>query len=131
MSKVLRVLSILVAVLFALSSARWIIDPTGAAEGLGMTLLAGMGASTQIGDIGAFFLAVAVMIGLAQRRGQAHWLYPAAMLFGFAALMRTLASILGHAPFGTEFIVPEAIFCTILLASARMRSDESQGLGTA
>ena len=70
--------TILVGLMFLLTGINWIIDPSSAAEGLGMELLTGVGASTQIGDIGSFFFSIAVMIGLAQRPGRARWFYPAA-----------------------------------------------------
>jgi hypothetical protein len=124
MTMVFRVLSALIALMFLMTGINWIRDPASAAEGLGMELLTGLGASTQIGDISSFFLSIAAMIGLAQRRGQAHWFYPAAMLVGTAAVTRTLAYLTGNAAFGTEFIVPEILMTAILLMAARTRSGE-------
>jgi hypothetical protein len=124
MKMALRVLTVLVALQFGGFGIWWIVDPTAAAAELGMELLTGMGASTQIGDIGAFFLAMSAMIVLGQRQGQAHWFYPAAMLVGFAAATRTLAFLTGNAPFGLEFIAPEVIMAAILVAAARTRSRE-------
>ena len=80
------------------TGVQWILSPAAAAESLGMELLTGMGASTQIGDISAFFFAVSAMALLGQRQGQAHWLYPAALLVGTAAVTRTLAFLTGNAP---------------------------------
>jgi hypothetical protein len=121
---VVRVLSMLIGLMLLGTGVNWIIDPASAAESLGMTLLTGVGASTQIGDISAFFIALAAMIGLAQRRGESRWLYPATLLLVAAAVMRTLAWATGHAPFAPEFIVPEVVMAAILLAAARMRADE-------
>ncbi|MCH2172922.1 hypothetical protein MK489_19265 [Myxococcota bacterium] len=121
---VIRVLSFLPGLIFLVSGIRWIFDPTNAAQELGMDLLTGIGASTQIGDIGAFFVSGAVMIGLAQRHGQSHWFYPAALLVGSAAGMRTLAYGLGHADFATRFIVAEVVMAAILLAAAKSRAHE-------
>jgi hypothetical protein len=106
------------------SGLRWIVDPVGAAEALGMQLQSGAGASTQIGDIGALFVAVAVSIGLAQRPGQAHWLHPAALLLGLTATMRSLAWLTGNADFTSQFIVAEVVMAVILMAAARARSGE-------
>ena len=61
MKKTLRVLSILVGAMFLVQALRWLWDPGAAAEALGMELLTGVGASTQIGDIGAFFLSIAII----------------------------------------------------------------------
>lgn len=119
-----RVLSVLVGLMFLMTGINWIIDPASAAEGLGMELLQGVGASTQIGDLSSFFLSMAVMIGLAQRAGQRHWFYPAAMLVGTAAVTRTLAYLTGHAALGPQFIIPEILMTAILLLAARTRSGE-------
>ena len=57
-----------------------------------MPVLEGVAASTQLGDIGAFFLAAAVLVGLAQRPGQGALLLAPAIMVGCAAVMRTLSS---------------------------------------
>ena len=98
----------------------WLVNPEGAAESLGMELLSGIGASTQIGDLSAFFLATAIMIGLAQRPGESAWLYP----IGSAALMRTLAWALGHADFALAFILFEVGMTFVLVVTAILRADE-------
>jgi hypothetical protein len=120
-----RVLSGLVGLAMLVNGAGFLIDPAGAAAGLGMELLSGVGASTQIGDLSAFFLSIATFVALAQRRGAGHWLLPAAVLLGGAAVARTLTAAVGHAPFTAQFIVPEVIMATILIVAARLRRDEA------
>lgn len=125
MQTILRYLPLLIGAVFALSSIQWIVDPEAAAGSLGMDLLTGAGASTQIGDIGAFFVCVAAMIGLGQRQGHSQWLLGAAMLLGTAAVMRTLAWLAGHADFAVDMVAPEVLFAAILWAAARARADEA------
>ena len=125
MKKTLRVLSILVGVMFLVQGLGWLSDPGAAAEALGMELLTGVGASTQIGDIGAFFLSIAIMVGIAQRPGAGHWLYPAALLLFAAAVMRALAWATGSADFAPQFIAPEIVMGSILFLAARLRAEES------
>ncbi len=125
MKMTLRVLSILVGVVFLVQGLRWLWDPGAAAEALGMELLTGVGASTQIGDIGAFFLSIAIMVGIAQRPGAGHWLNPAALLLFAAAVMRTLAWTTGSADFAPQFIAPEIVMGSILFLAARLRAEES------
>ena len=120
-----RVLSGLVGLMMLVNGVRFLIDPAGAAAGLGMELLSGVGASTQIGDLSAFFFSIAIFIALAQRRGASHWLLPAAVLLGGAAVTRTLAAAVGHAPFAAQFIVPEVIMATLLVVAARLRANEA------
>ena len=120
-----RLVSIGIGVLFLVQGARWLLDPTGAAQGLGMDLLAGVGASTQIGDMGAFFVSLAIMIGLAQRPGASRWLHPPILLLCAAAVMRTLAWAVGPADLAPQFIVPEVVMAALLFWAARLRSDET------
>ncbi|MFP6641658.1 MAG: hypothetical protein VCC04_15545 [Myxococcota bacterium] len=116
---VLRVLAGLVALMFTVQGILWIAAPADVAESLGMPLLEGMGASTQIGDLGSFFLVGGLMMAVGQLPGRSRWLYPPAMLVFGAAVMRTLAALVGHADFAPEFIVPELIMGAILVATAR------------
>lgn len=120
-----RVLSGLVGLVMLGNGVRFLFDPAGAAAGLGMELLTGIGASTQIGDISAFFFSIALFVALAQRPGKGHWLIPAAVLLAAAAVTRSFTAIAGHAPFATQFIVPEVIMATILVVAARLRGDEA------
>jgi hypothetical protein len=120
-----RVLSGLVGLAMLVNGVGFLIDPADAAAGLGMELLSGVGASTQIGDISAFFFSIAIFVALAQRRAASYWLLPAAVLLGGAAVTRTLTAAIGHAPFAAQFIVPEVVMATILVVAARLRRDEA------
>ncbi len=124
MKKALRVLSIAIGLLSFASAMQFVFMPARVAERLGMSVLEGIGASTQLGDIGALFLAVAVFVGLAQRPGQARLLLAPAILLGCAAVMRTLVFLAGHAPFPPQYVVPELVMPALLVAAARAREDE-------
>ena len=130
MNLIFRILAGLVGLAMGLSGVRWIIDPAGSAAGLGMPLLEDMGASTQIGDFAAFFLAIGVFVAVAQRRGASRWLLAAALLLGLAATMRTLAFAFGHAPFGAIPIAAEVVMATILVTSARLRAGSEDAPAT-
>lgn len=121
----IRVLAGLNALFFFGLGMQWLFAPAAAAEGLGMPLLEGVAASTQIGDLGAFFIASAIMMGLGQRPGQSHWFYPPALLIGGAAIMRTLAALLGHAAFAPQLIVPEIVMVAILVAAAKLLVEDA------
>ena len=56
MDKALRILSVIGALPLAIIGLRWIFDPSGAAEGLQMTLLEGAARNSQIGDTTSFFV---------------------------------------------------------------------------
>lgn len=125
MKKALRIVSILIGLGALATSLRFVFAPASAAERLGMSLLEGAGVSTQLGDIGALFLAVAILVGLAQRPGHAGLLIAPAILLGSAAVMRTLAFVAGHAPLPAQFVVPEVAMAGLLFAAARARRGEA------
>ncbi len=70
MPTLLRVLAAIPALVFLLHGVGWIVQPDAVAESLGMPLLTGVGASTQIGDFTSFFFVNGALIayGLYSRR---------------------------------------------------------------
>ena len=62
-------LSALVTLLFLVNGFQWIFSPANVAASLRMPLLEGSGASTQIGDLGSFFLVGGIMMALGQPAG--------------------------------------------------------------
>ena len=121
MRTLLRVLVTLPAVLFVVTGLRWITDPTGAATALGMTLLDGVGRSSQIGDVGAFFLAMGIMMLLALITARRSWFYAPALMLILVAVLRVLAWLLHGAALALDMIVVEVVVAGILLfASSRL-----------
>lgn len=118
LDKVIKGLAILASFLLLLSGARWLFDAPTAAAGLGMDMLEGVGRSTQIGDLAAFFVVAGVFGLLGVLRRQAVLLYTPAALVGCAALFRSLATLQG-APFALQMIGVEIIMLVIFLAAAR------------
>ena len=81
------------AIPMALTTLNFVINPSKAAEALGMELLTGIGLSTQLGDFGAFFAVAAFLIGAGSLFMKTEYFKIAAFLFGSAALFRTIACI--------------------------------------
>ena len=119
MDKALRVVVGIVGIFFLLQGVGWIAQPKAAAEGLGMTLLDGLGRSTQVGDMTAFFVAIGVSIGLGAWWRDATWLHAAALLLGGAAVFRTLAWALHGADLAVQFILIETLVTVLLLIVAQ------------
>ena len=119
MKLAIRILAALPALLFLFMALQWLFDPGAAAAGLGMSLLPPSEASTQIGDIGALFLAVAGMGAFAQLPGKAGWFYPPAWLLLGTAAMRSGAWLTGHASFAVQPIVMEIAIAAVFVAAAR------------
>ncbi len=120
---ILRGLTALLAFLFLAQGVRWLVAPATQAESLGMPLLDGVAASTQIGDLGAFFFAAGAYMAYALWTRKHDWLVVPASLFAAAALFRTLAWALGHAAFTAQFIVPEVVMAVVLMATLRVHRE--------
>ncbi len=119
MDKTLRILTWLLGGFYALQGVFWLVAPEQAAAGLGMSLLEGVGRSTQVGDFTAFFAVLGGSILFGARAGSAGWLHFPAALLASAALFRSIAWAVHGAAFATAPIVIELISAAILLAAAR------------
>ena len=115
MKNVLRVIAGLVGALFFLNGLQWIISPANVADSLGMPLLKGVGLSTQIGDLGSFFITVGAMTLIGAITTTRHWFYAPSMLLLVAALYRTLSTILYGAPFVMSAILVEVVVGLFLI----------------
>ena len=115
MKNVLRIVVGLIGILFFLNGLQWIISPANVAESLGMPLLEGVGLSTQIGDLGSFFITVGAMTLIGAITTTRHWFYAPSMLLLVAALYRTLSTLLYGAPFVMSSIVVEVVVGLFLI----------------
>ena len=125
MKNVLRVIAGLAGTLFFLNGLQWIINPATVADSLGMPLLEGVGLSTQIGDLGSFFITVGAMTLIGAITTTRHWFYAPSMLLLVAALYRTLSTILYGAPFVMSAIVVEiSIGLFLIFAGSRISTKD-------
>ena len=118
MNKYLRGIVALLGLLFVFIGLRWLIDPAGIANNLGMPLLEGLGRSSQIGDFGAFFAAGGSMViigGIVQERA---WFYAPAMMLGGAAVFRTLGWMMQGAALAVPQIAIELVLAALLVFAA-------------
>ncbi|MCB1690065.1 MAG: hypothetical protein KDI33_16335 [Halioglobus sp.] len=121
MKTLFRILVALPAILFVVMGLRWAVDPSAAAEALGMTLMAGVGLSSQIGDVGSFFLGMGIMMLLGLITAQRSWFQAAALLLALAAAFRALSWLLHGAALTPDMIAVEVVLATVLLlASSRL-----------
>jgi len=124
MNKVLKIVVALLAVVFASIGLRWLVAPEGVAAEFGMTLMEGLGLSSQIGDLGAFFLSLAIFILLALTSGRRSWYYPAIILLGLTAIMRTMEWMFHGASLALDMIAVEIIACVVLYLGSLFLADE-------
>lgn len=122
MRRFARLITALLGAGFVLQGASWLVAPARTAEGLGMSLLDGIGRSTQIGDFAAFFLLAGVTMLAGLRRGQARLLFVPAGLFASAAAGRTIAWAIHGAGFAAMFIAVE-LGATALLVGVASTDD--------
>lgn len=121
MNKVLKIVVALLALVFASIGLRWLVAPEGVAAEFGMTLMEGLGLSSQIGDLGAFFLSLAIFILLALTTDRRSWYYPPIILLGLTAIMRTMAWMFHGASLAVDMIAVEIIACVVFyLGSIRL-----------
>jgi hypothetical protein len=121
--KVLRIATLLLGVGFTLQGFGWLVAPERAADGLGMSLLDGLGRSTQIGDFAAFFVAVGLCIVAGVRTQRPILLRVAAGILACAAFGRLLAWAMHGAALAVTFIVVEIVTSLLLLATAASGPD--------
>ncbi len=119
MDKALRILAILGALPLALIALRWVFDPSGAAEGLQMTLLEGAARNTQIGDTTALFFGMGFLSLYGIWKDKRDFLYAAAFMLAIVAVARILAGLVHDAPTIWMFVVIEVVTTAIWLAHAR------------
>ncbi len=108
-----RIIAGLIGALIAATAAGWLLDPETAASSLGMSYMDGIGRSTLVGDMSAFFVFLVIMCvaGAVTRRS-------AGLLLLLAAVFRTTAWALHGAEFATTFIVFEIVMAGLLFFCA-------------
>jgi hypothetical protein len=121
MIRVLKLLVLLPSILFLVTGLRWLVAPAGVAPQFGLTLEHGVGLSSQVGDMSAFFLLLGICMLIALVSGRRSWYYPPIILLSLTAVGRILAWLLHDAALAVDLIAPEIIVSVILLvASCRL-----------
>ena len=115
----LRAIVLLCGVLFIVTGLRWLLAPAGVAPEFGLVLSTGVGLSSQIGDMSAFFLTLGVCILMGLTTQRPLWYYPPIILLSLTAVGRVLAWLLHDAALATDLIAPEVIVALILLIASR------------
>lgn len=118
MNKVLKVIVAVPAILFLVIGLRWLLAPAGVAGEFGMPLLDGLGRSTQIGDLAAFFVGAGAMMLLGVLTQNKTWLLAPALLLSLTAVFRVLAWALHDASFAATQIAVEVVVAGLLLYAA-------------
>ena len=120
MLRAIKVILVLLAVLFISIAMRWLVSPTGVAPEFGFELAHGLGRSTQIGDLFAFFLpaSLCMLIGVVQT--ERLWLCPPLLLFSLAIVGRLVAWLIHDAAFAATQLAVEFVSVVVLLVALRL-----------
>ena len=119
MNIALRAIVLVCGVLFIVTGLRWLLAPVGVAPEFGLVLSSGVGLSSQVGDMSAFFLTLGVCILMGLITQRAIWYYPPIILLSLTAVGRLLAWLLHDAALAMNLIAPEVIVALILLIASR------------
>ncbi|MEK9807637.1 MAG: hypothetical protein VW757_06210 [Halieaceae bacterium] len=124
-AKLLRLLTLLTGLLFTLTGVQWWVMPDAVAPQFGLTLDTGLGLSSQIGDMSAFFLLLGfcAFMALVTRRGV--WYTPAIVLLVLTAIGRIIAWVVHGAAFATDQIALELLVAVIYWLAARSLATNS------
>ncbi len=125
MITLVRVLVLVPGVLFLVTGLRWLLAPAAVAPEFGLVLGSGIGLSSQVGDMSAFFLTLAVCILMGLTTQRSIWYYPPIILLSLTAIGRTLAWLLHDAALATDLIVPEMVVALILFLASRYLPERS------
>ena len=82
-----------------------------------MPLLEGVGRSTQIGDLGSFFLTMGLLILVGVTTLERVWFYPPMMLLGLAAIFRIVSWLVHGAALAGSLIAVEIVVTALLYVS--------------
>ena len=115
----IKLLVLLFGILFLVTGLRWLLAPAGIAPDFGLALGSGIGLSSQVGDMSAFFLTLGVCILMGLTTQRSVWYYPPIMLLSLTAVGRVLAWLIHDAVLATQLIAPEVIVSLVLLFASR------------
>ena len=125
MNRLLKVLVVLPAILFLVTGLRWLVATAGVAPQFGLTLEQGVGLSSQVGDLSAFFLLLGICMLTALVSERRSWYYPPIILLSLTALGRILAWLLHDAALAVDLIAPEVTVAVILLVASRRLPEQA------
>ncbi len=120
MNRLLGLLVLLPAVLFVVMGVRWLVAPAGIAPEFGLELAAGLGLSSQVGDMSGYFLTLGICMLTGLVSGRRTWYYPPALLLSLTAIGRVVAWLFHDAALAPQIGVEVVVAVILLVASQRL-----------
>ncbi len=118
LNRIIAVLVVLPAILMLIMGLRWLIDPAGIGPEFGFPLLSGLGLSSQVGNMSAFFLMIGICMLLGVVLRETTWFYPPVLLFILTAAGRIIAWLAHGASLAVQMILIELVVSMILIVAA-------------
>lgn len=119
LKRALAFVLVLPAIGFLVTGLRFAVAPAGAAKGLAMPLLDGAARSSQVGDVGALFMGMGLMILTALTTRKQEWFIAPAVLLALIAVFRTLAFLFHGAELLVNMIVAEVVIASLLVLASK------------
>jgi hypothetical protein len=119
LKKGLRIFLALPAIGFVVTGLRFAVAPADAVKGLAMPLLDGAARSSQIGDVGALFMGMGLMILAALTTLNREWFIAPAILLALVAVFRILAFLLHDPALLMNMIVAEVVIASLLVLASK------------
>ena len=115
----LRTLMALPAVVFIVIGLRWLVAPDASAAFFGMTIMEGLGLSTQIGDMAAIFLTLGLSVLAGLVSGKRTWFLVPSIFLVLVATARILAWAFHGATFAADMIAQELLIAALWFFGSR------------
>ena len=113
----IKLLVMLIGILFLVTGLRWLLAPAGVAPDFGLALGSGIGLSSQVGDMSAFFLTLGVCMLTGLTTQLSVWYYPPIICSRSQPWVGTGMAI-HDAALATQLIAPEVIVSLVLFCIA-------------
>ncbi len=124
MTRVLQVLVFIPGLLFIINGLRFAVAPEPMLASLHMEMLNGLGRNSQIGDGGAFFLSMGLMILLGLVTTRKIWFQAVGMMLALTAMFRILSWLFHGAVLAPDLTIIEIVFAALMLvASSKLAKD--------
>jgi hypothetical protein len=118
-NNVIKIIAAVPGIPMLVNALMFILQPKTVTADLGMPLLEGVGLSTQLADLGAFFTFSALLIFYGVLKSNGEYLRIVALLLGLTAILRAVAWVINDAALASTLIGAEILLVVWLWISAK------------
>ena len=118
-NNVIKIIAAVPGIPMLVNALMFILQPETVTADLGMPLLEGVGLSTQLADLGAFFTFSALLIFYGVLKSNGEYLRIVALLLDLTAILRAVAWVINDAALASTLIGAEILLVVWLWISAK------------